>query len=427
MKSLIFDNKGQAIITVIIFFLFISLVIIFGLSVSAVSELKISKNLIRSKQSYSLAEAGAEDLAYRLKTGRQYDVNENLTIGGFTAAVSTVNLSGSEKEITSTADVFNLIRKVKIKLTTDFGVSFHYGVQVGDGGLVMENNSLVSGNVYSNGPISGFNSNLIKGSAVSAGPGGSVDGVHATSSVYSHNISNSVIDGDAYYVNISGSTVGGVSYPGSPDQPTSTLPISDSMITDWENAAAVSTINFPCPYIINSDITLGPVKISCDLEIKGNPVVTLMGHIWINGDFIVSNSPVIRLDPSLGNKSIAIIADNPSDRLTSSKVELENSVIFQNSGVSGSYILVVSQNNSSESGGSEKAIEVENSATGDFLVYAGHGEILLKNNIDLKEATGYKIRLQNIASVFYETGLASLLFGSGPGGSYSISGWEEIQ
>jgi len=421
-------SQGQAVITAVIFLLLISLAVIFGLVSPVLRESKISRDLILSKQSYFLAEAGAEDLVYRLKTGRQYNINENLELNGFSAAVATVDLSGDEKEIISTADVFNLIRKIKIKLTTDSGVSFHYGLQVGEGGLVMENNSLVSGNVYSNGPVQGFNSNLVKGDVVSAGPDGLVDGIYATSSVYSHNISNTTIDGDAYYVDIFNSTVGGILYPNSSDQATSTLPIPDSTIEEWENAAALSEITSPCPYVIKSDISLGPIKIACDLKIQGSPIVTLFGPVWVTGNLEIENSAVIRLDSSLGKKSVAIIADNPSNRLENSRVMLKNSVRFEVSGIAGSYILVISQNNSSENGGSERAIETENSVSGDLLLYASHGEILLKNHANyLKEAAGYKIKLQNTANVIYETGLADLLFKSGPGGGYKISGWREIE
>ena len=121
---------------------------------------------------------------------------------------------------------------------------------------------------------------------------------------------------------------------------------------------------------------------------------------------------------------MAVIADKPSNRTTSSKIELELRSI-QNSGTEGSYILFISQNNSAQNGGSEKAITAENSISGEVLVYAGHGEINLKNSVNLREVSAYKIRLSNFAQVIYKTGLANLLFTSGPSGGYSIDGWQE--
>lgn len=419
------SNKGQALLTVVIFFLFISLSVVFALSFPALAELSASNSLLNSRMSYFLAESGAEDLAYRIKTGKNYNSTENLQINNFTASTSVYDLSGDEKQIVSSGNEFNFIRKVKINLNTSDAVSFHYGVQVGDGGLVMENNSTVSGNVYSNGAILGQNSNLIKGDTVSAGPSGSISGITSTSSAYAHNISGSTIQKDAFYTNISGTTVNGSLYPGSPDQPTSTLPISDDLINEWENAATGTVINSPCPYTINSNTTLGNTKITCDLRIKSGAVVTLTGPVWVLGNIDVENNSIIKLDALLGKKSVAFIADNPLNRITSSKISFENSATFQNSGTKGSYILAVSQNNSAELGGGEKAIEVTNSVSGDLLAYSGHGEILLKNSVSLREVTAYRIRISNTANVIYETGLANLLFKSGPSGGFKINGWQE--
>ena len=115
-------------------------------------------------------------------------------------------------------------------------------------------------------------------------------------------------------------------------------------------------------------------------------------------------------------RSIPIIADNPSDRLNGSTVELENSAVLEGSG-NGSHILFVSQNNSAENGGSNVAIDVKNTVSGDLLVYAGHGEIVLQNNINLREVTAWRVRAKNSAEIMYEMGFGSTLFPAGPGGS----------
>lgn len=420
-------NSGQAVITVVILLLIVSLAAVLGFSSVVLRDVKTTKMLLMSKKSYFLSESGVEDAVYRIIKGKEYSDEEVISIGGFFATTTISSLSGNEKEITAFADVFSARRKIKTILSTDVGASFHYGVQVGDGGLLMQNNSLVEGNVYSNGPINGSNSNEVRGDVVSAGAFGLVDGVYATGTVYSNTISNSNVDKDAYYQVISNTTVTGALFPGSPDQPTSDLPISDETISGWENAtAAVSVINSPCPYIIKSDISIGPVKINCDLKIKGSPNIILTGTVWVVGNISVENSAEISLSPSFNEKSVAIIADNPSNRMTSSKVDMENSVEFDGSGTAGSYVLVISMNNSAENGGSETAIEVEQSVSGKLLVYASHGEIRLKNSVNLKEVSAYKINIRNSAKVIYETGLANLLFDSGPGGSFSVSSWEEI-
>ena len=426
-KSKVKSQKcgGQAILTAVVFFMFVSIIVVSGAYTVSYKESKSSRDFGTSKKSFFMAESGLEDLAYRMIKGRNYDTVEILSLDGFFATTTVADING-DKEITATGAASKMIRKSKIKLANNDGVSFHYGVQVGDGGIVMENSSVIQGNVFSNGPIVGQNSNLVKGDIVSAGPSGSAAGVHATGTIYAHSISNSSADKDAYYVNISSTTVGGVLYPNSPDQATSSLSISDAQIDAWKVEAAEGGVHSsPCPYNISSNITIGPVKINCNLEIKGSPTVTIAGTVWVNGNIGIENSPIIKINSSLGANSVVVIADNLSNRTTSGKIELENSAQFQNSGTEGSYILFISQNNSAQSGGSEKAIRAENSIFGDVLVYAERGEIHLKNSISLKEVSAYKIRLSNSAQVIYETGLANLLFTSGPSSGYSIESWRE--
>ena len=418
------SNSGQAILTAVVFFMFISMIVVSGAYTVSYKESKLSRDFGTSKKSFFMAESGLEDLSYRLIKGKNYNTTEVLSLDGSSATTTVADISG-EKELTATGTASKMIRKSKIKLKNNNGVSFHYGVQVGEGGIVMENSSQVVGNVFSNGPIVGLNSNIVKGDAISAGPAGSVNGTHATGTVYAHSISNSDIDKDAYYITISNTIVDGIKYSGSPDQATSSLPITDAMIEDWKTAAAVSVINSPCPYNISSNAVIGPVKINCNLKISGSPTVTIAGPVWVVGNIEIDNSPIVKLASSLGANSVAVIADNPANRTTSSKIELANSAEFQNSGTEGSYILFISQNNSAQNGGSEKALTAENSISGEVLVYAGHGEVHLKNSISLREVSAYKIRLSNSAQVVYKTGLANLLFTSGPSGGYSIESWRE--
>lgn len=410
-----------------VFFMFISLAVAMGLVTPVVKDAELARTSFGSAQSFFLAEGAAEDAFYRLKNGDTVTSGDTLALNGATSTITVSDVGSNEKEIVSSGAANNLIRNMTARLTVTSGVAFNYGVQAGPGGFNIQNSASINGNAYSAGPIIGSNSNIIRGDVISAGPSGSIIGIHATSSAYAHTISNSTVSKDAYYQNISGTTVGGVSYPGSPDQPLADLPIADSLIDQWEaEAAAGGTITSPCPYRITSNITIGPKKIACNLEISGTPTITLTGPLWVVGNIDIKNSPTLRVSSSLPGKSIVIIADNPTNRTTSSKIELENSTAVAGSGA-GSYVLMVSRNTSAESGGSEEAIEIGNSAQGALLVYAGHGEIHLGNSVKLKEVTAYKIKISNSANITYETGLASLVFSSGPGGSWTVGSWKETQ
>ncbi len=426
MKN-IFNKKdrGAVMLVAIVFFIVISSTIVFGLVTPVLKQVKIGQENNKSKQSYYLANSSLEDVVYRIKTGKQYSSTEYLFLNGSSATTTVTDVSGG-KSVTTSASVNNDVRKIRADLTLGTGIAFHYGVQSGEGGFELQNSSSIIGNVYSNGPVIG-SGNMIYGNVVSAGPAGIINGIHATGSAYAHTIQNSTVDKDAFYTSRTSTTVGGISYPGSPDQATTSLPISDAQIADWENdALAGGTISSPCPYVISSNTTIGPKVIDCDLEIRGNGiVVTLTGPIWVKGNFETKLTPTVRVDPSFGNKSIPIIADDPANRITGSKITLLNSSIFQGSGSSTSYIFLVSQNNDAETGGTNNAI-IMRQGTGAMILYAAHGQITLEQSVNLKEVTAYKIIMQNTSQVTYDTGLPSTLFDSGPGGGFDITSWLEI-
>jgi hypothetical protein len=402
------------------------LIIVSGFSSVVLREAKISRNLVNSQKSFFLSEAGIEDVFYRIINAKKYDSTEVLLLDGFYATTSVASLDGGEKEVSSQASVLNLIRKSKINLIEGNGVSFHYGVQVGNGGFVMKNTSQVVGNIYSNGSVVGENSNNVSASVVSAGPSGLIDGITAAGDAYAHAIDDSEIGGNAFFQTISDSEVSGTLYPNSPDQDALPMPIPDSLIEEWKSAAASSTINCSGTYTINTDTTLGPTKITCNLEIKNNPMVTITAPVWVTGNVTFANSPTIKTQPSVSGKSVAFIADNPSNRTTSSKVSLNQQSNFT-AGTPGSYLMFVSMNNSAESGGNEIGIATEQGAAGNVLLYAPHGQIRLSQSASLKEVTAYKVVLRNSATVTYESGLSDLVFTSGPSGGYSIKEWKETQ
>lgn len=422
------SQRGQVAITAVVFLLIIGVAVSMGVLNPVLRQVKQTDDFARTRASLYVSQAVNEDALYRLKTGKQFVSPSTLSLNGYTATASSTTVLGG-LQIDSSGNALGLIRNIQTHLTSGSGASFHYGMQSGEGGIILENSSSIVGNVYSNGPIEGAGGNLIKGDVVSAGPSGRIEDIHATSSAYAHTIADSTIERDAYYQSISTTTVLGVLHPGSPDQATTTLPISDEQIAEWEaDAEAGGVISSPCPYKIEDAVTIGPKKIACDMEISGTEyTVTLAGHLWVTGNITIKNSPTMRVASALGGTSVALIADNPANRTTGSKIESDNSAVFEGSGSPGSYVLMLSQNKSAEQGGSEVAINIANKTKGALLAYAGHGEILMQNSVSLKEVTAYRIRLKNSAEVIYETGLANLIFTAGPSGGYVFDKWREIQ
>ena len=425
-KKLSAKNSGQVMLTAVVFFMFISVTIVFGIVSPILKQAKIGQENYKSKSSLYLANAGMEDVLYRIKNGKNYSATEVLALNGEYATTTTTDISGG-KQILSTSKVNNNVRKIQVSLVLGSGAAFHYGVQSGQGGFVLQNSSSVIGNIYSNGSVVGSGNNVY-GNVVSAGPSGLIDSIHATGTAYAHTIKDSTIDKDAYYTTKINTTVSGISYPGSPDQATTSMPISDSLIEDQKTYAA-SGGSVTCSsglYSISSNTSIGPKKIPCDFEIKGTGTqVTLTGPIWVEGDFETKNSPTIKVDSSFGALSIPIIADKPSNRSGSGIITLRNNSTFQGSGSPTSFVFLISMNNSSETGGSNNAI-VQSQGSGAMVLYAPHGQVTLEQSVNLKEVTAYKIIMQNTAQVRYDTGLPSTLFDSGPAGGFELTSWQEV-
>ncbi len=161
-------NGGAAMMILTVFFMFISLVILIGIVTPVVREYKIASNSVMSKQTYFASESGIEDAMYRLKNNKQISSTENITLGSTSTTTTITDLGGGQKEVTSLGDTNSNQRKVDLILSTATGVSFNYGVQIGQGGITMDGSSGINGNVYANGPIIGSTSSFISGTAISA-------------------------------------------------------------------------------------------------------------------------------------------------------------------------------------------------------------------------------------------------------------------
>lgn len=430
-------NKGAAIITAVMFFVIISTAMAIGLSSPVVREYATARDFAKSKGAYYLSEAGSEDAIYRIKKAKPISAQEIISLGGNTATTTITTVNANQKDVSSLGDILSNTRRVRSTMTTSSGESFNFGVQAGDGGVDLDNSSTVTGNIFSSGPVTGSN-NLVTGTVISGGSTGLNGSIHGIfnqggSSMYAGTITNSTIAGTAYCNTISGSNrptcqtlTAQVAQP---------FPITAQDIANYETAA-VAGGTVTCSggkYSIDNSVNLGPKKIPCDLEItgtgsEGGPVITLGGPVWVTGDITLKNHLTVRVDPTLVDQSIVMIADNPSNHSTESVVDIQGSnVVFTGAPGGKSWVMLISENTSASQGGSTDAIQILQGAQGDVLVYARLGNIRLEQNASVKEVTAYKITLRNTANVIYQSGLQNALFTSGPGGTWTIQDWKEGQ
>ena len=454
-------QRGQAFMVAVLLILLGLLALIILASNIASRGIRISELDFRSKRAYFLAESGIEDAVFRLKRGKGISSSYTLSFYGEITTVTLTTVPGG-REIHSEASVKNSHRIVQSTVAQGTGAGFAYAVQIGQGGIDLENNAQIIGSVYSDGNISGKNISQITQDAFAAGTSiingensFTIQGnarAHGINNVtisksassttyltnsdiginaYANSISSSDITKDAYYLtSITSSQVGGSTFPGTPppaDLLVIPFPISDAQIDQWKTSAEAGGIyTGPCPYVLTEDTTdLGPIKINCDFSAQNTAIVNVKGTIWVSGNFELRNSAQLRLDPFYGSFSEALIADNISNRLTSSTIEIEDSSQVLGSGAPNSYLALISRNNSAENGGTVPAIQPKNNVDAS-IYYAPHGLIQITNSSALKEVTAYQLKISNDAVVTYESGLASTQF-AGPTGGIDIVNWREAE
>jgi hypothetical protein len=434
-----------------------------GIVAYATSYARLERQTVARVQALALAEAGIDKATYQLNLDPTYAGETDTALGNGMFTISVTSVDASTKRITAHGYVPNssnpvATRQVQVNAVLNSSiVSFHYAVQTGNGGFLLQNSSSINGNVYSGGSVIGTGGsahcgnvtgwgNCIYGDIISAGAGGLVYGVTATSSVFAHTIGDATtkttIVNDAHYANsiqnvfdANGNAISNT-FPGSADKTTAPLPISDALITDWENEAAAggTMLSSACDSYsantntctITSNKTLGPLKIPFNLLVKSsNGVLTVTGPLWVVGNITLQTGPTIKMDASLGSQNVAIIADDPNNRNTSGVLNIGQSTQFQGSGTAGSYVFMVSWNTSGETGvsnsvcsnGALDAICMSQSSSA-LVAYASHGQITFSQSAAVKAATAYKIILTQTANITYDTGLPSTEFQTGAGGSW---------
>ena len=424
-----YNQKGFVAFFIAILVLVIVFGIVLSISFLTLSQQKISSNIIKSSQAHYVAEAGIEDALVRLTKGMNFSSSYNLIIGQGTATIEISDLIGGSLTITSFGNVSDRIRKIRvIRIMSTKGVSFFYGAQAGDGGIDMEADSVIHGNVFSNGTIQAVTGTAkIDNSAIVAKSGNRLVKIEVGTlgnippdQARAHTCINSVINGDLYYVagGSSNCVVNGGSERVLPNNIDSVdMPFSDEQISNWEDEAVDGGIEFgDHTVLINTTESLGAKKIEGNLIIENNATLIITGTLWVTGDITTDNRATIRLDDDYGSTSGILISYG--------KILVENDVVLEGSGTPGSYIMLLSTSNSTDL--DAPAIFIKNNAQG-AIFYTSDGMIRLRNNINIREATGWKLYLDNNAEITYESGLADLLFSNGPGGSWQIADWREIE
>ncbi|MDO8560265.1 MAG: hypothetical protein Q7S23_04515 [bacterium] len=422
-----------------------ALTIIFTVTDLALNDSRMTSSMTASGQAFAGAEAGIEEALYRLATTPGVEhISLALDGGHVEIALAPDPADNFQRIITATStDPTGKRRVVRLVVQTSFfSGGFDSAVQSGGGGLVMDNNSWVEGNVFSNGSILGSSGvkREIRGNVTVAGAG-TIDNIWVRqfngsgATTYAHTIKDSIIDEDAYYQDITNSTVAGTAHPGSPDKAPVPLAIDDADLQQWKDEiTALGQPAIPpsaltdCPaqapydsgtyYCITTATTLGGRKIEADVYVKGDVTLTLDGNLWITGKLIFgdSGSGALQAAPSLGDASAVIMTDGA--------IDISNNYAVQGSGSPKSFILLVT---------SSPNIDVEppaifaSNGSSSLILAAPHGEIRVKNGGAANASLAEKIHLNQNSYIIYNVNLASFFVAGSNGNAMVIvpDTWEE--
>ncbi|MCL4367046.1 hypothetical protein M1563_02665 [Patescibacteria group bacterium] len=134
-----------------------------------------AKYSVEETQATNLAEAGVDKaLASLNATGGSYNGDSEIQLGEGSYSVTVTTPDVGTKVIEATGYIPSkaepkVTRTIKVSASKGLGVSFNYGVQVGEGGLQMSNGARVNGSIYSNGNVSMSNNSIVTGDAYVAG------------------------------------------------------------------------------------------------------------------------------------------------------------------------------------------------------------------------------------------------------------------
>ncbi len=118
-------ERGAAMMIAVIFFIVASVLVVLGLTGPSAREFRTASDAVTSRQSYFLAESGAEDVFYRFKNSITLGSAATLTIPEGSVTTTIAPYASAEEEIQGAAAVSGSQRAVDLKVddgTVDYDV-----------------------------------------------------------------------------------------------------------------------------------------------------------------------------------------------------------------------------------------------------------------------------------------------------------------
>lgn len=482
-----FNNVKQRGVIAIVTLLGVTtfaLAIIVTLTDLALEELKMANAGSVIDDTYYAAEAGLNHGLYEMiQDSSPATYNTSINGSSVEVTISAHPLNGYKRVVTSqSVDPKGNVRTVQVIAdTSSFAGGFDYAVQGGSGGVYLDNNSNVIGDVYANGPIlpaSGGQAGTVQGNAWSATTVdglGLIEKITVNGDAHSHNIRNqATILGDAYYfdsssidadVDVDGEpcnpTVHEDCFPGSSDPGPRSFPIKQSDIDNWkttEFTAADELLPDPanCPnhkddgsfYCVQTNEIIGQKHIKGNLYVGNGATLTLSGSfLWVDGDVILDNNGTVEVKEDAlcildGNNDgdiddVATGDDievfNTAIVIADGKVDVNNNYNFtgciKDSQIVSGIILL-----STGDEGVNPVLDTHNpdvyaaNNSNSIIFSAINGLLVVKNGGHLNAAAAHTLFLEPNSTVTFNPLLSSFVIGNGGGEEVGTSPgtWQEL-
>ncbi|MBX4201076.1 hypothetical protein KW786_03020 [Candidatus Parcubacteria bacterium] len=241
--------------------------------------------------------------------------------------------------------------------------------------------------------------------------GGVFVGTAASDDAWAHTVQGATVTGTIYCQ--TGSFTNKTCNTTRDDPTPESLPLSDANIQDWKDDAVVGGTITGDYHVGFAGASLGPKKITGNLLVDGGGTLTVTGTLWVVGTITVTGGGKVKLDPAYGPNSGAVVSD--------SYVILNGGCNFSGSGQAGSYPFLITTSACPAAAGcaGNNAITLSGGA-GTVALIAQNGNITINGGSSLKQVTAKQITMSGGATLYYDSGLISENFSSGPGGSWEF-------
>lgn len=350
----------------------------------------------------------------------------------FTASVE--NTDSTHKAITAIGYTYSPVSRttpnstVKIKVDLRAVTTGNYSLVTGVGGLFLSNSAkIVGGNVYVNGEITMSNSAQIglSSNSVDVNVANNICPQPATSAYprlcgngENNNpitITNSAhIYGDVsanYQSNGAGMSNGGL--VASSGVAAKSLPAYDR---DAQKAAVTTNITGSAASCSGSSTRTwaANTKITGNVTVSNNCVVTVQGNIWITGTLTVRNSGIVRVSNSLGTTQPTIMVDGQNGANFSNSSQLASNVNNTGFQIITYYSRASCSPDCADVTGldlynsrNDATITLDNSAQGpNTIFYARWTQVLINNAGQIGALVGQTVSLRNSGTITFGTSVS---------------------